>query len=284
MELSHNDRRFCVYFYEQISTGYIVYVGNGTYERPYATKYRRPRAIKQMRLEKDLNIFIAFHNLTKREAEQIESEYLDNYLGVESEHFRLKNKAKSSKVKSISFEEMSKYFYYSEDSPTYLRWKIDSVGRKSSLLNKQAGCVSIRKNRRNSYSIVRVNGVSYACHRIVYCLESKCDVDIDMVVDHIDGDGLNNRPENLRLVTRQVNVSNTRRAEIQSNNKTGVRGVSYNKGGYYIASLGFRILGERKVMTRCFKVATLGEEEAFRLACKARLELEQIRDSVLKQI
>ena len=57
-------------------------------------------------------------------------------------------------------------------------------------------------------------------HRIIMRTPS------DMVTDHIDSDGLNNRRVNLRLATRAQNNRNKR---IQSRNTSGFKGVTWHK-------------------------------------------------------
>jgi hypothetical protein len=57
-------------------------------------------------------------------------------------------------------------------------------------------------------------------------------------VDHKDGDGLNNRRENLRLATQSQNMHNQR---INRANKTGFKGVSLHKvSGKWIAQIGLK--------------------------------------------
>lgn len=52
------------------------------------------------------------------------------------------------------------------------------------------------------------------------------DTSIGMEVDHIDGDGLNNQRKNLRNCTKFENAKNRL---IGKNNKSGFKGVSWNK-------------------------------------------------------
>lgn len=63
-----------------------------------------------------------------------------------------------------------------------------------------------------------------ACKTTVMLHRFILGADKNYVVDHIDGDGMNNRRNNLRLATRQENSMNQRRSK---NNKSGFKGVSW---------------------------------------------------------
>lgn len=63
--------------------------------------------------------------------------------------------------------------------------------------------------------------------------------DNGLVVDHVNGDKLDNRKENLRITTQK---NNSRNLGLQKNNKTGVTGVSKTPSGKYRA----RIMVDRK--------------------------------------
>lgn len=51
----------------------------------------------------------------------------------------------------------------------------------------------------------------------------------DLLIDHRDGDGLNNQCDNLRIATHQQNAANRR---VCKNNKLGIKGVSFHKGKF----------------------------------------------------
>lgn len=97
----------------------------------------------------------------------------------------------------------------------YKRWNSIYEG-------KEAG--SIQKNCRTSYRIVELGGSALAAHRIIWF----------MVygyfplgeVDHIDGNGLNNKIENIRDVSSAVNKKNKRLSVI---NSSGIYGVHWAK-------------------------------------------------------
>ena len=55
-----------------------------------------------------------------------------------------------------------------------------------------------------------------------------------MFVDHINGDSMDNRRENLRICTSKQNSQNQKR---RINNTTGVKGVFFNKFGSYVVTI-----------------------------------------------
>jgi len=76
---------------------------------------------------------------------------------------------------------------------------------------------------RNKYAIARINGKAVKMHRLIMGYPKR-------MCDHINGDGLDNRRKNLRLVTRSQNGRNRK---VNKNSKTGFKGVTISRGRYY---------------------------------------------------
>ena len=75
------------------------------------------------------------------------------------------------------------------------------------------------------YRFVYVEGVSLLMHRAVWCWHHG---NWPKAIDHIDGDSLNNRIENLRECTQQQNLQNRTK---NKNSKRKFKGVIYRPAG-----------------------------------------------------
>lgn len=212
---NYNKKIFCVYGYKLDNIW--VYIGNGIASRPYSTNGRSDK-FKNLLREKRVEVVILAANLTKSEAEHLEWECLDKYHGKDFDNWKLENKQPKSKVKEISYEFCSKLWFYDETSPTCLRWLVERHNKVSP--GDVAGNVL-----KTGYANVETSNVNYRVHRIVYVLNTKKDLSVDLIVDHIDSNTSNNKIENLQAITRQENSSKKSK---HSNNTTGYTGVHWH--------------------------------------------------------
>lgn len=131
----------------------------------------------------------------------------------------------------MSFDEAEKFFDY-ENSTGRLLWK--NHPRRMVCNGFEAGC------RLGVYRQVKVNGRKYLSHRIAWLLNYR--EWPENQIDHIDGDGMNNRIENLREADHLINRKNVKAT---ARNTSGVAGVSKrgdrwevygtdNKKSYYL--------------------------------------------------
>lgn len=73
------------------------------------------------------------------------------------------------------------------------------------------------------FQVPRVRATASLAHLVVVL--SGREIPNDHEVDHIDGDKNNNKPENLRVVTRRVNSCNR---SIRSDNTSGITGIRWS--------------------------------------------------------
>jgi len=103
-------------------------------------------------------------------------------------------------------------------------WARGGKGRPG--VGSPAGCI----DKINGYWRVGVNGRGYMGHRLLYCFYHKTSL-TGLHIDHIDGNRLNNRLDNLRAVTIS---ENNRNRKLSRNNTTGFIGISEERGRYRV--------------------------------------------------
>ena len=117
-------------------------------------------------------------------------------------------------------ESITDDMYYCYDTGDFF-WK-DVLKHK----NRKSGALGTPKRRCNGQVqslIITYKGIKYGAHRIAYYLHHGNCPD---VVDHIDGNPLNNRIDNLRPADPTLNLWNQKR---RVNNTSGLTGVVWHK-------------------------------------------------------
>jgi len=110
------------------------------------------------------------------------------------------------------------------------------------------------------YFMVSIYSKKYLVHRMIFLYHHGY-LTSGMELDHIDGNPRNNRIENLREVTKSQNIQNSK---IRSDNKSGVKGVSWDKShSKWKAEM--RMKGKMKHLGR---YTTLEEAEAVAIAAR----------------
>lgn len=169
---------------------------------------------------------------------------------------------------------MEDIFYYDESSPSCLRWKISVpyrglFGGKAFKVNAgdAAGTLQTTRKEYKRWKVKYKQKVHMA-HRVIWELFNG-EIPKGMLIDHINGDATDNRVDNLRLATKEINARN---CKLSSANKTGFTGVTrcFVNGCHYFCAH-WRILGSRKMKNKYFPIAKLGEELAEHLAKEYRL-------------
>jgi len=118
-------------------------------------------------------------------------------------------------------EELKEHFDYNPDTGIIIwkkkqkHWKVE--------IGQEAGCFTTSKSKK--YRTITSKGIKYKTHRIAYYMHHGIDPR-NNYIDHEDGNGLNNKIDNLRLATHSDNCRNR---SMNENNTSGVTGVTWNK-------------------------------------------------------
>lgn len=154
-----------------------------------------------------------------------------------------------SKYKDYMVVDWSSIVEYDETVESCLRWKKDLRPVTYKIGNYY--CITVKKK-------------NYRVHRIVYLLKYNvlCQ---NSVVDHIDGNTLNNRMSNLRVIGQDLNLRNCKKSKLNTSGKTGVTFDS--KQNRWVTQWWSLDKHRRK---KTFSVSKYGYELAFDLACKFR--------------
>jgi len=118
----------------------------------------------------------------------------------------------------MSQQEIKEIFDYKDG---FLYWKIDKANKKI-----KAGSVAGSKTSKGYFRLT-LNYQEIPVHKIIYLWNKGF---VPNVIDHIDGDKLNNKIENLRSANLQTNQYNRKKGK---NNSSGCKNVFWNAKGKY---------------------------------------------------
>lgn len=93
------------------------------------------------------------------------------------------------------------------------------TGSVLNLKGREVGWVV--KKKHTSYRITKYKGVALPIHQLVYFLYHRF-LSTTLCIDHIDGNGLNNKIDNLRQVDKSLNALNKKETQSKINKYRGV--------------------------------------------------------------
>lgn len=174
--------------------------------------------------------------------------------------------------KRLSYENIKwdKYFYYDESSPSCLRWKIKHS--RKVVKDSPVGTKVHRATGSPNCWALRLDGVRYQLHRVVFLLHNPSIELSGKVIDHIDGNPFNNRIENLRLATHQENCKNL---SIKSNNTSGITNISKVRNPQGTEYWRSSIKHNGKFISKCFSIDGHGDVAAKEMAAEYLNYLKQ---------
>lgn len=239
---------YYVYLHKTLN-GRIFYVGKGRNKRAWYTS-DRSKAWKEI-ASLGYSVEMYRQDLSEKDALELENNLITT----------LPDLVNKSTFTTIKFSDYAEYFAYDPKSPSGLT-RIRGVFNGLYEKGKIGHCGHKRTRSSGSkFWAIKFKNKAVQVHRVIWQLVYG-EIPDSLVVDHIDGNSLNNKIENLRVVTREVNNKNRGKSK---NNSTGVNGV-LKEGACFRATW----RENDKPKSKRFSINKLGFEEAFQAACEWR--------------
>ena len=159
-------------------------------------------------------------------------------------------------MRELTVDLLNHLFEYDKETGNLI-WKIKPSSRGHHV---KAGDIA-GTLKSHGYLCVGINYNSYRAHRLIFLMHKGY---LPKTIDHINGDKLDNRIENLRAATVGQNQHNRK---TNANNTSGYKGVSWSKA---LKKWTARITLERKTINLGY---FSNVEEAAEVVRKAREEL-----------
>jgi hypothetical protein len=154
----------------------------------------------------------------------------------------------------LTSKEVRHLFDYNEKTGDLI-WKVERYRKHPGDI---AGCKHVTKIKKYRRVSVSINYRRYLAHRIIWLWVTGKWPEVE--IDHIDGDGWNNKFDNLREATHPQNGKNL---GLKKSNTSGATGVRKSKYGY-----------SARIMVN-YKEVYLGIYKSFEAAVAARKCAEQ---------
>lgn len=123
----------------------------------------------------------------------------------------------ANRAKSITLTEIKECLYIDEDGNFRRR-----TSRFKNRIGELAGGVDSK-----GYFVIRINKQKYRAHRLYYMYYHNLEVlDVNVYIDHVNGNVADNSKENLRIATHRENVRNSK---LGSRNTSGTTGIYWHK-------------------------------------------------------
>ena len=162
-----------------------------------------------------------------------------------------------TKRKPIDVDELKKVFRIKDGNLERLNYHYPN-GKWTVVENK--------KNHNTGYCLVWFNGRKVSYHVIIWILSTGEDIPKSMEIDHINGDRIDNRIENLRLVTRRGNQQNQKTHRAGRLTGTYYNKICYNDKIYHYWRSQVKI-NKTQIAIGCYKTEQEAHE-AYKIACK----------------